>query len=102
MMNDMIYMKNMDILNNRYPEVSAFISHNSEEPERTEADADIISDVYDIDGKVVLAADKGVLHIVLTVCMIANRFWVCGLKALAMIGIIVLNYFYMDLETGCM
>lgn len=59
MMNDMIYMKNMDILNNRYPEVSAFISHNSEEPERTEADADIISDVYDIDGKVVLAANKG-------------------------------------------
>ena len=59
MMNDMIYMKNMDILNNRYPEVAAFISHNIEEPGRTEADADIISDVYDIDGKVVLAADKG-------------------------------------------
>ena len=59
MMNDMIYMENMDILNNRYPEAAAFISHSIEEPERTEADADIISDVYDIDGKVVLAADKG-------------------------------------------
>lgn len=58
-MNDMIYDKNMDILRSRYPQVADYVEHVADLQEENVAETGIAADVCDIDGKLVLAVERG-------------------------------------------
>ena len=59
MKNGMIFKKNIEILSSRYPQIADYVERITDVTEKTAADTDIVADVCDIDGKPVLAVDKG-------------------------------------------